>query len=41
LLNYGHEIEFLELLNRKSKIFINTKSDTEWTTSYPWVDVVD
>ncbi len=28
LLNYGHEIEFLELINRKSKTFLNTKSDT-------------
>ncbi|WP_034058928.1 carboxypeptidase-like regulatory domain-containing protein [Lacinutrix jangbogonensis] len=26
LLNYGHELEFLELLSRKSKIFLNTKS---------------
>ena len=25
LLNYGHEIEFLELLNKKSKTFLNTK----------------
>jgi hypothetical protein len=27
LLNYGHEIEFLELLNVKSKIFIQAKND--------------
>lgn len=26
LLNYGHEMEFLELLNRKSKSFLKTKS---------------
>jgi len=26
LLNYGHEIEFLELLSKKSKTFLNTKS---------------
>jgi len=26
LLNYGHEIEFLELLSKKSKVFLNTKS---------------
>lgn len=26
LLNYGHEIEFLELLNQKSEIFLNTKT---------------
>jgi hypothetical protein len=25
LLNYGHEMEFLELLSKKSKIFLNTK----------------
>jgi len=25
LLNYGHEIEFLELLNKKSKTFLNPK----------------
>ena len=29
LLNYGHEIEFLDLLSKKSKIFLNTESDTE------------
>lgn len=29
LLNYGHEIEFLELLNRKSKRFLNPKSDID------------
>ena len=29
LLNYGHEIEFLELLSKKSKTFLNAKSDTE------------
>jgi len=29
LLNYGHEIEFLDLLNEKSKTFLNTNSDTE------------
>jgi len=29
LLNYGHEIEFLELLSKKSKSFLNTKSDTK------------
>jgi hypothetical protein len=29
LLNYGHEIEFLELLNRKSKTFLNPKTDTD------------
>ncbi len=29
LLNYGHEIELLELLNRKSKIFLNSKSGFE------------
>jgi len=29
LLNYGHEVELLELLNRKSKIFLNTKSGFE------------
>ncbi len=28
LLNYGHEIEFLELLSEKSKTFLKTKSDT-------------
>jgi hypothetical protein len=28
LLNYGHEIEFLEVLSKKSKTFLNTKSDT-------------
>jgi hypothetical protein len=27
LLNYGHEIEFLELLNNKSELFLNTKTD--------------
>jgi hypothetical protein len=26
LLNYGHEIEFLELLNQKSEIFLNTRT---------------
>jgi hypothetical protein len=26
LLNYGHELEFLELISRKSKTFLNTKS---------------
>jgi len=29
LLNYGHEIEFLDLLSKKSKLFLNTKSDTD------------
>jgi hypothetical protein len=29
LLNYGHEIEFLELLNTKSKIFLKPKSDID------------
>ncbi len=29
LLNYGHEIEFLELLSKKSKTFLNAKSDTD------------
>ena len=29
LLNYGHEMEFLELLNKKSKTFLKTKSDTD------------
>jgi hypothetical protein len=29
LLNYGNEIELLELLSRKSKIFLNTKSGFE------------
>jgi hypothetical protein len=29
LLNYGHEIEFLELLSEKSKTFLKTKSDNE------------
>ncbi|WP_299212323.1 carboxypeptidase-like regulatory domain-containing protein [uncultured Dokdonia sp.] len=29
LLNYGHEIEFLELLNKKSKMFLNSKSKTD------------
>ncbi len=28
LLNYGHEIEFLELLSKKSKVFLNTKNNT-------------
>ena len=27
LLNYGHEMEFLEVLSKKSKTFLNTKSD--------------
>lgn len=29
LLNYGHEIEFLDLLSKKSKSFLNSKSDSE------------
>lgn len=29
LLNYGHEIEFLELLNRKSKTFLQSDSKTD------------
>ena len=29
LLNYGHELEFLELLNKKSKTFLNTKNKTD------------
>lgn len=29
LLNYGHELEFLDLLSKKSKTFLNTKSDSE------------
>ena len=29
LLNYGHEIEFLDLLSKKSKEFLNPKSDIE------------
>ena len=29
LLNYGHEIEFLDLLSKKSKIFLQTESDTK------------
>lgn len=29
LLNYGHEIEFLDLLSKKSKTFLNSKSDAE------------
>jgi len=29
LLNYGHELEFLQLLSTKSKIFLNTKSATD------------
>lgn len=29
LLNYGHEMEFLELLNKKSKTFLKTKSITD------------
>ena len=29
LLNYGHEMEFLELLSKKSKVFLNTKSDAD------------
>jgi len=29
LLNYGHEIEFLDLLSKKSKAFLNSKSDAE------------
>ena len=29
LLNYGHEMEFLELLSKKSKTFLNTKSVTD------------
>jgi hypothetical protein len=29
LLNYGHEIEFLELLSKKSKTFLNTKNDAD------------
>ena len=28
-LNYGHEIEFLELLSKKSKTFLNTKNETD------------
>ena len=28
LLNYGHEMEFLELLNMKSKLFLQTKSSS-------------
>ena len=27
LLNYGHELEFLELLNKKSELFLNAKTD--------------
>jgi hypothetical protein len=29
LLNYGHEIEFLELLSKKSKMFLKTKTNVE------------
>jgi hypothetical protein len=29
LLNYGHEIEFLELLNNESKTFLSAKSDSD------------
>jgi hypothetical protein len=29
LLNYGHEIEFLELLSKKSKMFLNATSSTD------------
>ncbi len=29
LLNYGHEIEFLDLLSRKSKTFLQAKSNTD------------
>ncbi|MFT6416996.1 MAG: hypothetical protein ACJARZ_002348 [Dokdonia sp.] len=29
LLNYGHELEFLELLNSKSKMFLETKGHTD------------
>jgi len=29
LLNYGHELEFLDLLSKKSKTFLNAKSDAE------------
>ncbi|MFC4632625.1 carboxypeptidase-like regulatory domain-containing protein [Dokdonia ponticola] len=29
LLNYGHEIEFLELLNKKSKTFLNTNASKD------------
>lgn len=29
LLNYGHEIEFLELLTKKSKLFLKTKKATD------------
>ena len=29
LLNYGHEMEFLELISKKSKTFLNAKSDNE------------
>ncbi len=29
LLNYGHEMEFLELLNQKSKTFLDNKGDAE------------
>ena len=29
LLNYGHEIEFLDLLSKRSKEFLNTSSDTD------------
>jgi uncharacterized protein (UPF0248 family) len=29
LLNYGHEIEFLDLLSKKSKTFLNSESDAK------------
>jgi hypothetical protein len=29
LLNYGHEMEFLELLNNKSKTFLKTKTSSD------------
>ncbi|GAA4116353.1 hypothetical protein GCM10022393_16960 [Aquimarina addita] len=34
LLNYGHELEFLELLNEKSKIFLNTKTIIDKKTKH-------
>ena len=29
MLNYGHELEFLELLNKQSRMFLNTKKTTD------------
>ncbi len=29
LLNYGHELEFLEILSKRSKVFLNTENDKD------------